>query len=79
MTDDTKVVTKHFNISPTEKYSSFTPSPYCSLLLATVMEEARLLDQGVVVLQYGQLLLLLFFLGQEFRGLLAPFPPAKGL
>ena len=82
MTDDTKVVTKHFNTSPTDKCLPFTPSPYFSLLLATVMQEARVLDQGVVVFQYGQLLLLLFLLGllgQEFRGFLAPFPPAKGL
>ena len=76
MTDDIKVVTKHFNTSPNKKCLQFTPSPYFSLLLATVMQEARVLDQGVVVLQYGQLLLLLFLLGllgQEFRGFLAPF------
>ena len=28
----------------------FTPSPYFSLLLAALMQDARLLDQGVVVL-----------------------------
>ena len=82
MTDEIKVVPNHFNTSPKEIYFPFTPSPYFSLLLATFMQEARVLDQGVVVLQYGQLLLLLFLLcllGQEFRGFLAPLPPAKGL
>ena len=82
MTDNIHVVTKRFNTSPKEIYFPFTPSPSFSLLLATVMQEARVLDQGVVVLKYGQLLLILFLLGllgQEFRGFLAPFPPAKGL
>ena len=50
MTDDTKVVTKHFNTSPRDKCLPFTPSPYFSLLLATLTQDARLLDQGVVVL-----------------------------
>ena len=81
MADDIKVITKHFNTSPSDQCLQFTP-PYFSLLLATVMQEARVLDQGVVVLQYCQLPLLQFLLGllwQEFRGFLAPFPPAKGL